>query len=145
MLLGLHLALSKAVSINIFIFSTYVSIESSNSFLVTSILCGPLGPSITTVALSLLDKIFFICSADLNSFSSIKGFSNPLFLAFLYFLSSILIISSSKRLPPKCLSPTDVMTSTFLPLTFAIVISKVPPPKSNIRTLPLTDEPGKFA
>ena len=145
MLLALHFALSKASSINIFIFSIYVSIESSNSFLDTSILCGPLGPSITSVAFSLLDKIFFILSATVNNFSSFRGSTKPLPFAFLYFLSRILIISSSKRLPPRCLSPTEVITSTFFPLTFAMVMSKVPPPKSNIRTLPLTDDPGKFA
>ena len=96
-------------------------------------------------ALSLLDKIFLILSAIENKLSSFKGLSKPLPFAFLYFLSIILIISSSKRLPPRCLSPTEVITSTFFPLTAAIVISNVPPPRSNIRTLPLIDTPGKFA
>ena len=63
---------------------------------------------------------------------------------FLYFLSIIFNISLSKSAPPSSLSPTEVITSTFFPLTAAMVTSKVPPPKSNTRTLPLTETPGKF-
>ena len=110
-----------------------------------SILCGPFGPSITSDTLSLEDKSFFILSAMVNKLSSFKGFSKDFPFAFLYFLSIKFIISSSKRLPPRCLSPTDVLTSTFFPFTAAIEISNVPPPRSNIRTRPFTDEPGKFA
>ena len=40
--------------------------------------------------------------------------SNPFPLAFLYFLSIIFINSLSKSSPPKCLSPLEVTTSTFL-------------------------------
>ena len=78
-----------------------------------SILCGPFGPSIISVALSLVERIFFILSAIKNNFSSFL--SMPLPFAFLYFLSIIFKISSSKRLPPSVLSPTDVIQAIETP------------------------------
>ena len=92
---------------------------------------------------SLADKTFLIFSATSKRLLSL--ISKLEFLAFLYLLASKLMISLSKSCPPNSLSPTEVITSTFLPLTAAIVISKVPPPRSKISTLPLIDVPGKLA
>ena len=115
----------------------------SNSFLETSIFKGPFGLSTISETFSLEDKSFLIFSATLSK--DLSSSSKLEFFDFLYFLANNLIISLSKSCPPSSLSPTEVITSTFLFLTAAIVISNVPPPKSKIKTLPLTDVPGKLA
>ena len=135
-------ALSRASSISILIFSKYVSIELSNSFLDISILTGPFGPSIISEAFSFVERSLFIFSATSKKERSFTSILLP--FDFLYFLFNKLRISLSKSWPPNSLSPTEVITSTFFPLTLAIVISNVPPPKSNISTLPFSDIPGRL-
>ena len=79
---------------------------------------------ITTVALSLLDKIFFTCSADLNSFSSIKGFSNP-GEEYIEIDSENKILTRRVTKFPKLNKPKFLIGLTFISVLFAIFSSLI--------------------